>query len=187
MTDLWIVTEKHYACMRSLKALDYVTDRTKRAEKRQDGTCTWILQDTRYRQWRSADNTDISPVLWIDGGPGFGKSVITAFLAEEISKDESLVVAYFFCDDKDDRLNTGASILSHWLHQILRRIPETYKHFLSEHWFREVKDEKKDKVDWGFVPLCRVLERILSDHETPSIYLLVDALGKGCSRPILIL
>lgn len=113
-------------------------------------------------------------VLWIDGGPGCGKSVLSAFLSKVVihsgSNRLSMPVAYFFCDDKDERLKTANAVLTNWLSQLLIQVPGSIVHFLKE-------STEKDKTSWTFGMLWRVLQRIIEDADTGEICLLVDALG----------
>lgn len=46
---------------------------------KQDGTCTWILEDEKYQAWTKSDK---STMLCILGGSGSGKSVLLASLVE---------------------------------------------------------------------------------------------------------
>ncbi|TGZ80707.1 hypothetical protein EX30DRAFT_49533 [Ascodesmis nigricans] len=66
--------------------------------------------------------------------PGCGKSVLSAFLSKEVSlrKVNQLAMAYFFCDDKDDRLGTASATLANWLAQLLSQVPNMIVHFAAE-------------------------------------------------------
>ncbi|KAF8538736.1 hypothetical protein BDD12DRAFT_740077, partial [Trichophaea hybrida] len=97
--------------------------------KRNDDTCTWLLKDQRYMEWMENES---KTTLWIHGGPGCGKSVLSAFLAEELGRSslfKRYSVIYFFCDDKDERLKTGQAVLTNLLTQILKRSPNALSHF----------------------------------------------------------
>jgi hypothetical protein len=71
----------------------------------------WILNDPTLKEWRD-NNT--SPLLWIKGDPGKGKTMLMIALARELVKStpqNPRAVAFFFCQNTDPRLNTAASIL----------------------------------------------------------------------------
>jgi hypothetical protein len=44
-------------------------------------------------------------------------------------KESQLPVAYFFCDDKDERLRTAHAILVDLLDQLLEQLPGVLDHF----------------------------------------------------------
>lgn len=159
--------------MRSLQLSDYKSYRKVRLLKRQKGTCTWILENETFLQWKEYNQT--SPVLWISGGPGFGKSVLSAFLTENIPERDFTTI-YFLCDNKDSRLNFGTAIVSHWLGQLLERLPGAYIHFTSIASFQCA--ESRESYRWALGELFRVLKNILTDPYLPKICLLVDALGE---------
>ena len=80
------------------------------------GTCRWIFNETKYDNWRSSPG---GSVLFIEGPTGYGKSVLTKSIINELQEDRSsaFVVTYFFCQDQNGR-NTAASILEAVLAQM---------------------------------------------------------------------
>jgi hypothetical protein len=50
--------------------------------QRVKGTCEWIRADETYRSWRN----DEAQVLWIRGGPGKGKTMLSIFLSQELEE-----------------------------------------------------------------------------------------------------
>src|SRR4051812_23302525 len=71
----------------------------------------WILNDPTLQEWR---DSDASPLLWIKGDPGKGKTMLMIALARELVKsppENPRTVAFFFCQNTDPRLNTATSIL----------------------------------------------------------------------------
>ncbi|KAK5290631.1 hypothetical protein LTR99_011032 [Exophiala xenobiotica] len=71
----------------------------------------WVLDDPTLQGWRDGDT---SPLLWIKGDPGKGKTMLIIALARELGKSppgNPRPVAFFFCQNTDPRLNTATSIL----------------------------------------------------------------------------
>jgi len=101
-------------CLKSLKPSDYESYRDGLWLRRHENTCTWVLDDWRYRTWAEKDG---HAILWISGDPGCGKSVLLSFLTKEIIRGKRLHMAYFFCDDKHERLRTAHAILVNLLMQ----------------------------------------------------------------------
>lgn len=82
-------------------------------------------------------------------------------------------VAYFFFDDKDEKLRTVSSALKTLLYQVLIRYPKCHKHFLKEKEYQL----KGHKTIWTDGMLWRVLERIVGDDGFGRICLIFDAMG----------
>jgi hypothetical protein len=158
--------------LQSLKPSDSESYRDELWSRRQDGTCNWLLDDKRYKTWAEVNG---QAILWIHGDPGCGKSVMSSFLTKEIIHDKGsqLSMAFFFCDDKDERLRTAEAILLNLLAQFLRYIPDVIVHFLVESEYATLKA----KTCWTFGMLWRVFERIITSTNTGDMYILIDALG----------
>jgi hypothetical protein len=65
-------------------------------------TCTWFLENEKYRQWLDLQNVeDHHGFLWITGKPGSGKLILMKFLEartrSSVAKDSNrLLVSFFF-------------------------------------------------------------------------------------------
>src|SRR6266702_5260426 len=63
------------------------------------GTCEWIRNNSMYQSWLDG-NTQL---LWISGGPGKGKTMLSIFLTEELEsisqKLENATLLFFFCSN----------------------------------------------------------------------------------------
>jgi tRNA uridine 5-carbamoylmethylation protein Kti12 len=124
--------------------------------------------------------------VWIYGAPGFGKSVLSAVLSKELSSgqhinfDQVCSVAYFFCDDKDDRMKTSHGLLTNILAQMLRQSPEGLIHFSNE----PVYNINKEKTVWTIGMLWRVFRRIIYDEKLKPMIVIIDALGMLSSHVI---
>jgi len=152
------------------------TRRDELLAKRHADSCTWFFADTRYRDW--VEDGD-KPLLWILGGPGCGKSVLTAILTEEMTNhgktgySEGPSVAYFFCRGTDERLRSDSAILKHLLAQILERDPWMFHHFEKESDYQK----NQDKTNWTSGMLWRVFKQIWTDDKPGRTCLIIDAIG----------
>ena len=145
--------------------------------ERVPGTCEWLLIHETYTAWSV---TETSEVLRLLGGPGIGKTMISSFLVEELEqkakKTPTMTLAYYFCDNKDERRRSGLAILRGLLLQILRQLPMLSKHVQLEY------DQQQDKLFGNFDALWRILLKVLEDPDAGEIYLLIDALDE-CETP----
>jgi hypothetical protein len=180
-------TQEQRECLKSLAGSDCDSRRDKLLVKQHTGTGTWLLKEDSYKRWSQTDDqTDDQTIVWIHGGPGCGKSVLSTFLARHLSENphetfgKGCLLAYFFCDDKDGRLKTADSILLNLVRQLLSQEPNIVAHFLAEPEYRE----KKENTSWDFYRLWRVFSRIVQDHKIKPKSLIIDALGmSSASHP----
>ncbi|KAK6866350.1 hypothetical protein PG995_002878 [Apiospora arundinis] len=87
--------------------------------RRLQGTCLWIQDHPDYRSWLQGDCAQ----LWISGGPGMGKTMLSIFITESL-EDDSKRVAYFFCRHDDEKRNTETAVLRGLLVRLLQVISE---------------------------------------------------------------
>jgi ankyrin repeat protein len=92
---------------------------------RVSGTCEWISEDPSYRQWLEGT----IPLLWICGGPGKGKTMLTVFLVEALEQIKSVI--FYFCTAEDERRNNASAVLRSLLWQITKTFPDLAEHFLT--------------------------------------------------------
>ncbi|KAL7911717.1 ankyrin repeat-containing domain protein [Trichoderma velutinum] len=71
-------------CLQALFITDPATDRAKLINSKGElvqGTCDWIAQKHEFVKWRASDGG----LLWISGGPGLGKTMLSIYLTEYLS------------------------------------------------------------------------------------------------------
>src|SRR5262249_15623439 len=107
-------------CPRELKVADPLVDKS-RLERHKGGVLkecySWILDNPEFLQWKNGKG-NANSLLWINGGPGKGKTMMMLGLAEQLSNEsqarvrpspwlsrmlkpppERTVVLYFFCQN----------------------------------------------------------------------------------------
>ncbi|KAF8544651.1 hypothetical protein BDD12DRAFT_906355 [Trichophaea hybrida] len=166
-------SQEYTDCLKSLKPSENEGYRDELLLRRHENTCTWILDDRHYRTWAKKDN---QAILWIFGDPGCGKSVLSSFLTKKITqgKTNQHCMAYFFCDDKDEKSRTAHAILLNLVAQLLNQVPGVIAHFLAEFDYTM----NKEKTSWSIGMLWRVLKQIINDTHLVQIYILIDALDE---------
>lgn len=120
------------ACLSALFLTDPRDDRAKLINTkglRVDGTCQWIKSHALYDSWLRS----YSELLWLYGGPGKGKTMLSLFLAEELEEtaiSQTKLFLQYFCDNKDEKRNTAIAILKGLISQLLQLRPKLFDHIL---------------------------------------------------------
>jgi hypothetical protein len=55
--------------------------------------------------------TAVRNLLWISGGPGKGKTMLSIFLTEELEKMENAELLFYFCNHQDEERNIAVAVL----------------------------------------------------------------------------
>lgn len=145
--------------------------------QRVEGTCTWMTETDAYKSWLSSD----SQGLWILGGPGKGKTMMSIYLTEcletisQQSKDTTVV--YFFCDNRDIKRNSAVAILRGLVWQLGRLKPELLWHGLTEFRLRGGKVEMLFAGN-AIETLWRIFKGMVQDPKAGSICCLIDGLDE---------
>ncbi|KAM3514568.1 hypothetical protein MY11210_001803 [Beauveria gryllotalpidicola] len=89
-------------------------------QKRVDGTCDWILTRRLFLDWTSSDFlAGKAKILWVNGAPGFGKTILCARVVEHLcSTLDPLPAYFFFSSDFESRRDPFVALRS-WLTQVL--------------------------------------------------------------------
>ncbi|KAF5856759.1 hypothetical protein ETB97_006748 [Aspergillus alliaceus] len=134
----------------------------------------WILQDPQYKNWENGDDVGL---LWIKGGAGKGKTMLSIGLIEELARaqDESIVVIYFFCQNADYELNTLEAILKGLILQLVNQQTEL-KGSLRRRWDTVQECFSENITSWQ--SLWNILFEMLAQCKYSRVYMVVDALDE---------
>lgn len=136
----------------------------------------WVLQNPQYLSWR--DGNDVC-LLWIKGGAGKGKTMMSIGLIETLCQeqdaDRSTVVTYFFCQNDNNELNTIASVIKGLIFRLTDQRDKA-NDCLRRRWDfqnnRFTEDVKSWRALWG------VFLEMLDRCDCSKVYILVDALDE---------
>ena len=131
-SDMLTVSKEYSKCMRALGPSTPDATRYK-ISRWVPGTCTWLLDDSRYLEWINGSE---KALLWVTGAPGSGKTVLSSFVIDQIeSTKSSRNVGFFFADDSSTSQRSAVMLLRGLLYQILNRNPSLFEH-AQVHWKR---------------------------------------------------
>ena len=80
----------------------------------------WFFKNSNYSTWRT-DDVPRSPILWLRGIPGAGKTVLASRIIEHCQQDHGARIVFFYCKDGDPERTTAIAILRTLLSQALSR------------------------------------------------------------------
>ena len=163
-------------CLSALFLTDPVDDRAKLITvkgQRVQGTCQWITTNEAYISWLASP----SQLLWLSGGPGKGKTMLSIFLTQEleiIAQSQGAVLVYFFCDTRDNRRNTATAMLRGLMFQLIQQHSRLLEHILPV--FKVQKEALFN--DSSFESLWRIFENMVRDLGVGSIFCVLDGLDE---------
>ncbi|KAI3339128.1 hypothetical protein F4824DRAFT_508504 [Ustulina deusta] len=132
--------------------------------KRAVGTCEWIKCNDIYQSWLEGG----ARLLWISGGPGKGKTVLSIFLTEELERlcqdSENAKMPFYFCNYQDEKRNNAVAILRGLGYQLLTKCPNLAAHVLPS--FKSPERAKS------------TLSKLLQDPNLGTVFCVLDGLDE---------
>ncbi|SPQ26473.1 155b9fce-3d70-4eae-8d87-6b345046ed02 [Thermothielavioides terrestris] len=89
-------------------------------EARTRGTCQWLLQHQRFREWA---NASFSVIMWLQGSPGAGKTFLTSAVIDHVEGILSTApnhegFAFFYCNRHETDRREPLSVLRSYVRQL---------------------------------------------------------------------
>lgn len=142
--------------------------------RRADGTCEWLIQHPRYQEWLTDTNT---PLLWISGGPGKGKTMLAIYITEVLQPVVDAtdnVLLYYFCSNRDKNRNTALTTLRGIIHQWIDLRPHLAQYIKN---YFEGTETTKYTVS-SFVSLWSVFLTLLRQTMSSQVVCVLDGLDE---------
>lgn len=165
------------ACRKALFISDPIVDReTLKTVKghRTAGTCEWIRDNAAYKALLAGDTQR----LWISGGPGQGKTMLSMFLTEELEgktrENRNAALLFYFCTHQNEKRATADTILRSLVYQLLTKDRCLYPHVSSY-----FEDEKRTNATLSSAEaLWLVLTTLLQAPEAGQVFCVLDGLDE---------
>jgi hypothetical protein len=162
-------------CLQDLRSTDPRDDKRRIEETKggllEDSYC-WILENSDFRRWRDDPQ---SRLLWIEGDPGKGKTMLLCGIVKNLKKAKTAHLSYFFCQATDSRINNATAVLRGLLYLLVTQQPSLVSHIQKKYDYAG-KALFEDANAW--VALSEIFINILQDSSLNSTYLIVDALDE---------
>ncbi|EHK26937.1 uncharacterized protein TRIVIDRAFT_132867, partial [Trichoderma virens Gv29-8] len=159
-------------CRDKLLLTDPLTHReTLKMEKgrRAPGTCEWIRENEAYKSWLDGDEK----CLWIHGGPGKGKTMLSIFLTEELESKE-ITLLFFFCINGDKNRNNAISVLRGLVYQLLTKHLNLLKYISSYFETEKIAENTLSSP----VALWSMFKTLLQSPELGAVFCVLDGLDE---------
>jgi hypothetical protein len=135
----------------------------------------WILDDHHLRYWQ---NNGDCRLLWMNGDPGKGKTMLMIALVHELrerASSESATLAFFFCQSTEPTLNNVDSVLRGLTWKLVHKDPQLAQDLLEEY-----RARGKSLFDGPNTTskICLILSKILNNPALPKVYILIDAVDE---------
>lgn len=158
---------------------DPVKDKEDSVRGRPASQASWVLSNENYMKWKASN---ASQVLWTHGSAGKGQAVIADSVVRDLNeqmKDESIFLAYFFCDEKDSHRRSALDILKLLIRQMILRKRDLTEHLLVDQRKGKKGDPGSQKIDATSVSaLWNSLQSMLRDPAVGKAYFIINALDE---------
>ncbi|KAF2973525.1 hypothetical protein GQX73_g157 [Xylaria multiplex] len=132
----------------------------------------WLLRDSRFKEWSSTEFCS-SPILWLNGIPGAGKTILASIVIDHLQVIPGAAVAYFYCKHGNESRNSFISVARAILAQLLRQRP-----YLTSYFFEKASTNGHVLLDSTSTARDMIQTALNSCSET---YIVIDGVDE-CGR-----
>ena len=163
--------EEHRAIVDWLTPIHYAPQQSGFFSKRQEGTGQWLLDSAEFQSLLSQKQQ----TLFCPGIPGAGKTMITSIVVDTLCKrfenDDSIGIAYLYCNFQQQQNQKPADLLACLLGQLVRGQPCVPKSLKSLYERHEVQRT------WpAFEEISQALQTVMASYSRT--FIVIDALDE---------
>ncbi|KAI9860056.1 MAG: hypothetical protein M1813_006404 [Trichoglossum hirsutum] len=173
--------KEHQSILDWLTPVDYALQQGDFIARRQEGTGLWLLESNKFRGWVKQGNQ----TLFCPGIPGAGKTIITSvvveYLCTRFQGDETVGIAYIYCNFRRQQEQEPGDLLASLLKQLVQEQPATPESVKRLH---ERYENKRTRP--SFEEISKALQSVVADYS--KVFIIIDALDecqvsvKGCKK-----
>jgi Cdc6-like AAA superfamily ATPase len=162
---------------------DYASEQSDYINRRQAETGQWLLDSLEFRKWLEKNGQ----ILFCPGIPGAGKTILTSIVVDELTSrfrdDESIGIAYVYCNFRRKDTQKVEDLLASLLKQLAQcrpSLPESVESLYVSH-----KDRRTRPL---ITEMSKTLQQVASLFSRT--FIIVDALDEcqtsaGCRERLL--
>lgn len=166
-----------------LTAIDYTPQQNDFISRRQVGTGQWLLESAAFQEWLETG----TETLFTPGIPGAGKTILTSIVIDELltrfSDDETVGIAYIYCNFRRTDKQKATDLLTSLLKQLAQRrysLPDSVKKMYDRH--------KTYRTRPSFDEISRTFQSVAALYSR--VFIVIDALDEcqtfdGCRSRLL--
>lgn len=173
-------TAEDQRCLKALNPSDPNDDKVRIQEEKggllwEEPSFKWISENPAFQQWRDSDHEQL---LWVKGDPGKGKTMLMCGVTDELIKSVGSAgnVAFFFCQEPHDNINTATSVLRGLIYMLVKQ--QTVLFPILRDSFNDLPGDTRFEGQNALVALSRVFETIVQSPLLQTTYLVVDGLDE---------
>ena len=164
-----VSTDEKERCLRAFSTSPYWEHKDRNPE-RLAGTCEWVITHENFLRWRE---NRVSGVLWINGIPGCGKSVLAKHLIENELPDTAIrTTCYFFFKDDVAEQKSVEHAFCALLHQLFKKKEHLLSHAIAS-WKAD-----GDQLTRSFSKLWSIINLAAQDPSVGEVVCILDALDE---------
>ncbi|KAH9437280.1 hypothetical protein MCOR02_000934 [Pyricularia oryzae] len=142
-----------------------------------EGTCDWIVNKSEFIEWERKRG-----ILWISGGPGLGKTMLSIHLTRHIEdmstsdheQSQQSTTIYFFCNSS--QRSSGISLIRGLISQLLHSNGALYKHILPD--FKARGTSIFESNQSSFETLWRMFIAMVHENSLGNVSCILDGLDE---------
>jgi hypothetical protein len=129
------------------------------------------MQDNEtYKTWLDGD----PGLLWIFGGPGKGKTMLSIYLTQQLEQRQNADTVYFFCSSEHATRNTATTVVRTLLWQIMVKRPDL-AHLVTRHFDPPERTQAMLSTPGS---LWEVFTKVIQSAEFESMQCVIDGLDE---------